>query len=155
MLGLHTPFLLLISLIFVHLSHATPVILKGVHEEHIPFESLRGKWVFLNYWADWCQPCIEEISELNRFYKHQKDKVAVFGINYDEPPVAQQLALIKKYRIHYPNLQTDPAADLFLEDIRGVPVTFVFDPQGKLNKVLYGGQTVSSLTKLMKKKFLE
>ena len=29
---------------------------------------LRGYWVVINYWAQWCKPCIEEIPELNALH---------------------------------------------------------------------------------------
>jgi thiol-disulfide isomerase/thioredoxin len=28
------------------------------------FGKLQGKWIVVNYWADWCAPCIKEIPEL-------------------------------------------------------------------------------------------
>ena len=38
----------------------------------------------LNYWAEWCLPCKEEIPELNRLYREgNKNGLVVFGINYD------------------------------------------------------------------------
>ena len=47
-------------------------VLHNLQGEDIAFSSLKGKWVFINYWASWCQPCIDEIAELNRFYEKNK-----------------------------------------------------------------------------------
>ena len=33
----------------------------------IALEQFQGKWVFINYWAVWCRPCVAEIPELNQF----------------------------------------------------------------------------------------
>ena len=35
--------------------------------------SLNNNWVVINYWADWCAPCIKEIPELNEFAKENRD----------------------------------------------------------------------------------
>lgn len=137
--------LLIISLIAFSSSYGSPIILKDITGNTISFESLKGKWVLINYWASWCQPCLDEIAELNRFYQNSKDKVALFAVNYDALPVASQRALIKKYHINYPSLLNDPAGILHLGNIRGVPATFVFNPQGVLSDTLYGGQTLKSL----------
>lgn len=127
------------------------VVLHDLSGHQIPFSSLQGKWVFINYWASWCEPCLEEIPELNRFYDEQKDNnVVMYGVNYDALPVQDQLSLIKEYNIRYPGLKQDPSLQLRLGDIRGVPVTFVFNPKGQLQRALYGGQTASSLKKMMK-----
>ncbi|MBA2710921.1 MAG: TlpA family protein disulfide reductase [Tatlockia sp.] len=121
------------------------VLLKDIGGQTIPFSSLKGKWVLINYWASWCQPCLDEISELNYFYEKNKDKVALFAVNFDLLPLPSQIALIRKYKISYPSLQSDPAKALDLGDIRGVPATFVFNQNGKLQTTLYGGQSVASL----------
>lgn len=136
----------LITIFFIAKTQAQ-VVLEPIDAPPIPFKTLQGKWIIINYWASWCQPCVDEIKELNQFYDHYKNKVAVFAVNYDAFTPAKQLQLIKRYNIHYPSLKEDPAQILHLGDIRGVPVTYLFNPQGKLIKTLYGGQTLVSLKK--------
>ena len=122
------------------------ILFKDINGQSTSFSSLKGKWVFINYWAGWCQTCLEEIPELNRFYHlHKEDPVVLFAVNFDSPPLFEQKNLTRKYRINYPSLLEDPARDLHLGDITGVPVTFIFNPKGKLVKTLYGGQTVETL----------
>lgn len=114
------------------------------------FSALKGKWVIINYWAEWCHTCLDEIPEFNRFHQqHKKDPVALFAVNYDALPLFKQKKLIKAFNISYPNLLNDPARDLNLGDITGVPVTFIFNPQGQLVKTLYGGQTAKSLDRVI------
>lgn len=115
----------------------------------ILFSTLKGKWVFINYWASWCEPCLNEISELNQFYDAHQDKVALFAVNYDGVSATKQKKLVSQYQIHYPALAQDPAGALHLEDIRGIPVTFVFSPKGQLVHTLYGAQTAKQLTQLI------
>lgn len=116
------------------------------------FSELAGKWVFINYWATWCQFCLDEIPEFNQFYEsHKNHNIQVYAVNYDALPVADQKSLIKQFDIRYPSLRYDPARALQLGDIRGLPVTYVFDPQGKLNTTLYGRQTYQRLNQLLTK----
>lgn len=119
--------------------------LIDMHGKKIPFDSLKGKWVFINYWASWCQPCLDEIPALNKFNQTKPDNVILFGVNFDALPLENQLQLIKKFNINYPGLSEDPSDTLQLGNVKGVPATFVFDPQGHLKTTLYGSQTVRSL----------
>ena len=106
----------------------------------------------INYWASWCQPCVDEIRELNKFYQAHKETVALYAVNFDALPVQDQLQLIKMLDIRYPSLMENPADQLGLEQVRGVPATFVFDPQGNLHDTLYGGQTRISLSQAIASK---
>ena len=46
-------------------------------------EKLQGQWIVVNYWADWCAPCIKEIPELVEF-AHENSDILVFAYNFDE-----------------------------------------------------------------------
>jgi len=41
----------------------------------------RGQWVVINYWAEWCKPCIKEIPELNGL--DRREGYRVLGANFD------------------------------------------------------------------------
>lgn len=127
------------------------VLLKDTHGQSTPFSALKGKWVLINYWAGWCPSCVDEIPEFNRFYQsHQNDPIALYAVNFDALPLFEQKNLIRRFNINYPNLLKDPANELHLGDITGVPVTFIFNPDGQLVKTLYGGQTAKTLDKIIK-----
>lgn len=125
------------------------VVLRDIKGGNIPFSSLKGKWVMINFWASWCQPCLDEIAELNAFYKAHQEKVALFAVNFDALPLADQLVLIKQLGIRYPSLSENPSGALRLGNIRGVPATFVFDPEGHFYDSLYGGLTQRALRKVI------
>jgi thiol-disulfide isomerase/thioredoxin len=107
-------------------------------------EELRGQWVVINYWAQWCKPCIEEIPELNTL-DQKYDQVTVLGVNYDGatgPELQQQLETLG---VAFTNLEADPAEQLGIPRPIVLPTTLVVDPDGQLAKTLVGPQTLESL----------
>lgn len=140
--------LLILSLLSASSQGLAAALVSDNQGQEISLASLKGKWVYINYWASWCPTCLEEIPELNRFYEANKNQaLALYAVNFDGLSASTQNALIKRFKINYPSLLKDPSKALNLGDIRGIPVTFVINPQGELVKTLYGGQTVESLEK--------
>lgn len=141
---------LLLAGFFISTGLQAQAMLYPAHGQPISFASLKGKWVLINYWASWCEPCLEEIPELNQLYQnHDQHQFELFAVNYDMLPADRQQQLAIDNHIHYPVLRDDPAEALALGDIRGVPVTFIFNPKGILTKTLYGGQTADGLKKII------
>lgn len=130
------------------IAHAV-VALEDIHGHKIPLASLHGKWVFINYWASWCGPCLDEIHEFNHFYANKQADVAVFAVNFDSTSLPKQRQLAEDYAIQYPSLNPRSLQSLHLDDISVVPVTYVFDPNGNLNTTLYGGQKEKDLQALI------
>jgi len=65
----------------------TPALdLKSVEGVRWSLQSLRGRVGVLNFWASWCEPCLVEMTQLNRLARrHERDdRLVVLGINYQE-----------------------------------------------------------------------
>ncbi len=107
-------------------------------------ERLRGQWVFINYWAEWCAPCIKEIPELNRLHGHYDD-VTVVGVNFDGVSGGELQAQVERLGVGFPTLDTDPSAELGLATPQVLPTTVVLDPGGAVHGTLVGPQTFASL----------
>ena len=109
-----------------------------------------NRWLFINYWASWCSHCRTEIGELNVFYQTHHQQVMLYGVNYDHLALDKLRLEGKRLGIDYPMLPTDPSEALAIDAIDSLPVTFVYDPSGKLRHVLHGPQTTASLDAAMK-----
>ena len=111
---------------------------------------LRGKWVVINYWADWCPPCIKDMPELSSFYRNNKDEVYVFAFNFDQLEGEELQEQILRFKVNVPSLLTDPG-DLFNWEVpEGLPATYIIDPQGQTREMLIGPQTEESLNELIR-----
>ena len=123
------------------------IVFDTLDGRHISLASLANKQIVINYWADWCDPCVKEIKSLNDFYHTYRQSVALFAVNYDQPSLSSQRKAAHSHHIKYPSLATNPAKMLALGDINVVPATFILNPDGKVVKTLYGPQTAESLSK--------
>jgi thiol-disulfide isomerase/thioredoxin len=102
-----------------------------------------GGWTFVNYWAQWCKPCIKEIPELNAL--HALPGYTVLGVNYDGA-VGEELQLqLDALGVAFPTLAEDPASRFGLERPQVLPTTLVLAPGGELRQVLIGPQTEATL----------
>jgi thiol-disulfide isomerase/thioredoxin len=100
--------------------------------ERLTLEAFRGKVLVLNLWATWCAPCIKEMPSLDRLRAARaSDRFEVVAISFDrsmtdargfyEQAGIESLAL-------YQDSSTAFAARL---GVSGIPITVVYDPEGR------------------------
>ena len=110
-----------------------------------------GKWLVVNYWADWCPPCIKEMPELESFYNQNKDKVLVLAYNFDRLEGDELKDQIKRFKVNVPSIMTDPGLLFGWETPPSLPATYILTPEGKLVETLIGPQTRNSLEEIISK----
>ena len=109
---------------------------------------LNGNWIVVNYWADWCAPCIKEIPELNEFAEENKD-LLVYTFNFDYLEIDDLEPLAKKFKITVPSLITHPREIWGIQTPPAVPATFFINPKGELALSLFRPQTKEKLNEII------
>ena len=60
-------------------------VLNAPVSEIKSLDSLKGKVVFLDFWATWCPPCVASLPHMNKIVKAMKDQPVVIIAVTDEP----------------------------------------------------------------------
>ena len=111
------------------------------------WDNLRNQWVLVNYWAEWCKPCREEIPELNNLDK--APDIAVLGVNFDGVAGAELSDVGARMGIEYTMLSEDPGKRFGWETPIALPATFIVNPDGELVEVRFGPQTEADIRSLI------
>ena len=138
-----TAVLLLVGLLITGGCEPRGAGLQSLDGKHLDTD---GKILLVNYWAEWCAPCREEIPELNAFYHEHRDGVLVLGINFDQLPAEQVTEQARKFGIEFPLLANAPEGRWGQTVPQVLPSTFLIDASGQWRRTLIGPQSRESLT---------
>lgn len=108
---------------------------------------LQGRWMVVNYWAEWCAPCRHELPEFNRLAENPE--VVVLGVNYDGITGEALSDLADEMDIRFAVVGQDFVDSFGLERPQVLPTTYVFNPEGELLHSLAGPQTEETVLALM------
>lgn len=115
-------------------AETVPITLSLPTLDHGQFEldQHRGRWVVANYWATWCAPCRKEMPELDALHRERED-VDVLGLAFEEISADDMRAFLAERPVSYPIAIVDVYAPPEAFEIpRGMPMTYLLDPQGRI-----------------------
>lgn len=114
--------------------------LPDISGRMVSLESLRGRWVLLDFWATWCVWCIKGFPEMRQFSQEHSAQCAVVTIDCRESREVWA-DYVSSHSMPWINLWIDPSADtnpMQSYAVESLPTKVLIDPEGKIRLVVNG-----------------
>lgn len=111
-----------------------------------------GRFLFLSFWATWCEPCMLELTEITKFKKeHPESGLDILGVNVDTSESATDIKptmALKKF--DFP-VVIDPNHEIFSKFFteKSLPFSCLIDGKGEILKT-FSGYNLGMLAELEK-----
>ncbi|MGZ3938797.1 MAG: TlpA family protein disulfide reductase [Flavisolibacter sp.] len=122
---------------------ATPALpsftVRDINGKAVNLQDLKGKKLFVNFWASWCPPCKRELPSIEKLYKSIDTNKSRFLLVSLDDKFDAALKYISSRRIglpvYYP-MENPPG----IFQVQAIPATFIFNEKGDLVKRIDGGE---------------
>ena len=114
--------------------------LKSAVGENVRLSELRGDVVMINFWATWCGPCRREMPTIQKLMETlQDDRLEIVMVNTaeTEDEVFSFLGIVAPDAV--PLMDSDGLVTGAWQP-RGLPATFLVDPDGNIRYLALGGR---------------
>ena len=119
-------------------SSAMSAVAASQPTETRTLSALKGKVVFLNFWATWCGPCRDEMPSMEVLYNRFKDKgLEILAVNCEEGQ-EDVIAFMTNYGLTFPALLDEDGKVNGAYGIQAIPTTFLIDRDGRIILRLVG-----------------
>ncbi len=139
-------------------AHAAPATVRMVTPQSLRAEIARnkGKVVVVNFWATWCQPCVQELPALAQLSAKNKGAVLLL-VSADDPGQKPKVASVAGAKGHRLTRLISTDIDIFFgsfdpknKETVALPRTYIYNRKGALAKVVTQEQTLAGYQALLK-----
>jgi thiol-disulfide isomerase/thioredoxin len=114
--------------------------LKLVDGGTVSLSGLKGKVVFLNFWATWCPPCREEMPSMEILYRRFRNQgLELLAVDLLENSKTVS-AFLADNRLSFPAALDSNGRVGSYYGIQAIPATFIIDRDGKIILYTAGGR---------------
>ena len=124
--------------------------LTTLQGEQVTLSDYKGKIILLNFWASWCEPCKDEMPDMQRFSEKNPD-IAVLAVNLTSMDIG--IDDVKQF-VHYFGLTFPILLDE--EDVVGqqykiltIPTSYIIDTEGRIFKEVIGPMDEKMMERLV------
>lgn len=111
------------------------------------WEDLKGKAVVLEFWATWCDPCVESIAHLNELAdKFSGHPVSFISVTQESRTKVEEFLKDREMRGNIA-ADGDPAFSVFR--VRGIPYTVLIDKDGVVRDITYPARVTEQRIKAL------
>lgn len=134
---------------------------ENTEQTSISLGEYRDKVILLNFWATWCPPCVKEMPSMERLRQHFKGQpFEIVAINAGEQNAAVDAFLLEMESrgtpLTFPVLLDQKGRSFREFGLKGLPMSFIFDREGKKLETVGGGvewdseENIAKFEKLLK-----
>ena len=114
--------------------------------QQVALSKYRGQPLIINFFASWCEPCKTETPLLAKFYRTQKGKVALVGLDENDT-LGNAMSFTHADGVSYP-VGFDPHfAVATAYGVNALPQTFFLNARHEIVDRVFGQVTLASLNK--------
>jgi len=97
----------------------------------VSLASLKGKYVWIDFWASWCKPCKQSFPHMQEIYaKYKSQKLEIIGISTDAERDVWLKTLTETKNPWLQILDNKKIASIYL--VSTYPTAYLIDPDGKI-----------------------
>lgn len=124
--------------------------LKDLDGKELSLSDLKGKKVFLNFWATWCPPCKAEMPQIEQLYQETKDSdLVIVAVEIGEP-LDTVKPFIDKNKYNFKVLLDTDQNVATQYGIASIPTSYFIDVDGNIVSKNVGGMDIDQMKAYIK-----
>ena len=125
-------------------TEAPDIAATSLDGTQVKLSDLRGKTVFVNFWATWCGPCMQEMPEINKLSPEYEGKIEFYTVSIDDAR-ADYEKYAKESGFAFPMYFGDKNALISAYGLQGIPASYIIDKYGTIKNSHIGGMREKEL----------